>query len=108
MAGTKSWLVRGLGLLVAVVAVVLGYAAFAYGTVAPCGILKQEIMTRAEATAEREGGQGLLHEGAEALGLKMGEEALEAQLADYSELQCARFIWDVKRGESEEVRQLLK
>lgn len=108
MADAKSWLVRGLGLFVAVLAVVLGYVTVAYGTVAPCGILKQEIMTRAKATAERSGGQGLLREGTEALGLRAGEEALEAQLADYSEWQCTQFMWNVKTGEYEEVRQILK
>lgn len=96
------------GVLLIPIAAVLTYALISYGTVVPCGIFQQELMARTEAATEREGGQGLLQEGAEALGLQIGQEALEAKLADTSQLQCAEFMWDVKTGEYEDVRRLVR
>ena len=94
--------------LVPVAAVVL-YALFAYGTVAPCGILEQEIMARAEAVSEqRSDDESLLEQGAQALGLALGEDALEARLENYSSLECAEFMWRAKTGEFDEVRQAIQ
>lgn len=97
----RSWILRGVGVLVAAVVVVSTYALFAYGTVAPCGILKQEIMARAE--EQRSTGEDLLEQGAQALAGALGEEALEAKLENYSSLECAEFMWRAKTGESGEV-----
>lgn len=91
------------------VAAVVFYALSAYGTVAPCGILEQEIMARAEAASEQQADDGsLLEQGAQALGLTLGEDALEARLEDYSSLECAEFMWRAKTGEFDEVRQAIQ
>ena len=95
--------------VVAPVAAVVLYALFAYGTVAPCGILEQEIMARAEAVSEEQSDDGsLLEQGGRALGLALGEDALEARLENYSFLECAEFMWRAKTGEFDEIRQAIQ
>lgn len=94
--------------LIPVAAVVL-YALSAYGTVAPCGILEQEIMARAEIVSEQQADDGnLLEQGGRALGLALGEDALEARLENYSSLECAEFMWRAKTGEFDDVRRAIQ
>lgn len=104
---SRPWTI-GVGILLTPIAAVLTYALIIYGTLVPCGILQQELMARTEAAAERGGKQGLLHEGAEALGLRIGEEALEAKLADTSQLQCAELMWEMKTGSYGDVRRFVR
>lgn len=99
----------GGAVVLAPVAAVLLYALFAYGTVAPCGILEQEIMARAEAASQQQADDGgLLEQGGRALGLALGEDALEARLENYSSLECAEFMWRAKTGEFDDVRQVIQ
>lgn len=102
---TRSWAI-GVGVVLTPIAAVLIYALITYGTVAPCGILEQEIMARAE--ERQSAGEDLLEQGARALGLALGERALEARLEDYSSLECAEFMWRAKTGEFSEVRRAVE
>lgn len=105
---SRLW-AMGAAVVLVPVAAVLIYALSAYGTVAPCGILEQEIMARTEAAAERQSDDGgLLEQGARAVGLALGGDALEARLEDYSSLECAEFMWRAKTGEFDEVRQVVQ
>ncbi len=104
----RSLVVGAFGVLLIVVMGVVGYALFTYGTVAPCGVLEQEIMARAERGSEGETEDNLLEKGAQALGMQIGEEALEARLEAYSSLECAEFMWRAKTGEYDEVREAVQ
>lgn len=105
---SRLW-AMGAAVVLAPVAAALIYALSVYGTVAPCGILEQEIMARTEAAAERQSDEGsLLEQGAQAVGLALGEDALESRLEDYSSLECAEFMWRAKTGEFDEVREALQ
>lgn len=99
----------GVGVVLTPVLAVIIYALSVYGTVAPCGILQQEIMARAEAASEQKStGEELLEQGAQTLGLALGEEALAARLESHSSLECAEFMWRAKTGEFREVRQAIE
>ena len=71
-----------------------------YGTLSPCGMLKQEGMRyiTEKADAQMRGGNKFEQTGT-AIGLAIGERNLEARIEGMSPMECATGLWRVKTRE---------
>lgn len=85
-----------LGVLVGLLLIALAVPLATYGTLSPCGMLKQEAMTRlAERTQEslEEHDYSAGAQAGVALGGMMAERRIDAELASASPAACAKRVW---------------